>query len=141
MQTHFFLHLSEIGSEQSRIGFVRFSGLAAAADPFALSFMQTVGMVLEFHQAAAAHFLNPRPRQMRIGRALLPRLAVCVRPAADGRNDDLHIVFLREWISVNVIVIVAIVKGEQNRLFRQLRLPVHIGQQVGNVDRRIALFL
>ena len=96
-------------------------------------------MVLHLDEAGVEHFVELVPRDVRIVNALARPLSEIVRVAPEEREDDPRRILLQQRQDIDVIIIVSIVKAEDDGLFRQRRAVAHIGDEVRHDDRRVTV--
>ena len=133
------LCLLQVGAHGGKIllgGFVPALGGTPAGRT---GFVQVVGVVLDLHQPAFPHLVHHIPRHMGIAFLILIQAAVFIGLPHDDGKDGLHTVFLQQRVSVQVIIIVAVIKGEHDRLFRQRGAVPHIGDDLPHGDGMAAL--
>ena len=131
-----FLQIGAHGGKILFSGFILALGGAAAGIP---GLVQIIGVVLDLNEAAFHHFVHHIPCYMGIVFLVLIQFAVFIGfPYNDGK-DRFHIIFLQQGIGIQIVIIVAVIKGDHHWLFRQGCTLLHIGDEVAHHDSGAAL--
>ena len=133
------LQALEVCTEQFRVGRVRLAPVLHAAVPLGCVGVQVIRVVLHLDEAGVEHFVELVPRDVRIVDALARPLGKIIRVASQKREDDPRRILLQQRQDIDVIIIVSVVKAEDDGLFRQRRAVAHIGDEVRHDDRRVAV--
>ena len=101
--------------------------------------MQVIRVVLHLDEAGVEHLVELAPRDVRIVDALARPLGEIIRVASEERENDPRRILLQQRQNIDVIIIVSVVKAEDDGLFRQRRAVAHVGDEVRHDDRRVTI--
>ena len=120
----------QIGAHGGKIlfsGFILALGGAAAGIP---GLVQIIGVVLDLNEAAFHHFVDHIPSNVGVIFLIFIQLTVFIGLPHDDGDNGFHLIFLQQRVGIQVIIIVAVIKGDHHRLFRQGRALLHIGDEI-----------
>ena len=138
MLFYFFLGCQQVLGKHALILGLRLSRHFFHPQPGPVTLVQVIAVILHLYQAGFRHLLKFFPGGVRVIGILVRRVGVLVRVVADGRDDKFALILLCQFKSIEVIVIIPVVKSEKNRLFRQF-LSLGIRNQVAHQDRGITV--
>ena len=100
--------------------------------------MDVIAVALHVYKAGLLHFRRLLQREM--GDHGFAGILIGLLPHGhtDHENRGLHTVFFQNGIGQRIVALIAVVKGDDHRLFRQLRALLHPCFQVIEGHRRIA---
>ena len=94
-------------------------------------------MILELRVTGIAHLQQFSPAGMHVGPARFRHPAELIRAFADDTNHGLLPILFQQGKENAITALVPVVKGEEDRLFRQGFSRIYIVQDIRHEDRRI----
>ena len=110
------LELVYITPEQPLIVEEPLTVLAGAAPSSVSVLVHGIGVVPDFDQAGIGHFTDMLPGDVAVVNVLVEVIAPYIGMVADDVDYCFHVVPFQKRESVNIVVVVSVIKGEHNRI-------------------------
>ena len=129
----------QVVSQHAGIVLERFARLAVRALAALFDMVQVVGVAGKFHETGRIHQRDLAPGEGAGGRYPVDVIGAARGLRTDQRDHRLGLIFLQQRESVSVVVAVAIVKAQNDRLLRQPGAVCRVGNHLRGQDGRVAV--